>query len=195
MISPPGLQGERLATAKPSRRRWSRLGWSALFVSVLPLLGCREDNARQVAAHQEAVAAIAREKQTLANVRAEQQRVYGEYLLNDFEGRVWVGDFSLSGALRLPWSNDNFDRNPPLYIYLRNKLPLGWLGQLDRLFSSKPEALPWYGRTAGDLYRRRIQDRFGRVLNVLRDRIALQEDRVQKSEEYARLIEPETAKK
>lgn len=159
------------------------------------LVGCGEDNSQQRAAHQEAVAAIAREQQTLRNVRAEQQRVFGEYLLNDFEGRVWAGNFSFSGALGLPWAGGDYEREPPLYIYLRNKLPLGWCGQLDRLLSNKPESLPWYSRTEGELYRRRTQDRFGRVLNVLRDRVALQEDRVTKSEEYARLIEPESDKK
>lgn len=189
----PGPFAEQFATTKSSRRWFVRRSSLAVFVALLPV-GCGEDDTQQRAAYQEALTAIAREQQTLKNVRAEQQRIYGEYLLNDFEGRVWSGNFSFSGALRLPWAGGDYDRNPPLYVYLRNKLPLGWFGQIDRLLSEKPDLMPWYSRTEGDLFRRRIQERFGRVLNVLHDRIVLQEDRVRKSEEYARLIEPEAAK-
>lgn len=192
MALPPGLFGELFVATMLSRRRFSQLRrLTAVLVSLL-LAGCGEEDTRQKAAYQEAVAAVAREQQTLKNVRSEQQRVFGEYLVNDFEGRIWAGSFSFSGALRLPWSTDAYERDPPLYVYFRDKLPLGWFGQLDRLLSEKPEALPWYGRTEGELYRRRTQERFLRVLNVLRDRVALQEDRVRQSQEYVRLIAPES---
>lgn len=200
MTLPPGLHGELLATTTASRRTFappcrSAVVTALLLVALFLVGGCGEDESHQQAAYQEAVAAVAREKQTLKNVRNEQQLVYGEYLLNEFEAHVWAGGFSFSGVLQLPWARDEYERVPPLYTYLRNKLPLGWFGQFDRLLSEKPEALPWYDRTAGELQRRRIQERFSRVLNVLHERIVLQEDRVKKSEEYARLIEPESATK
>jgi hypothetical protein len=191
MASPPGPYGRPFATSQSPSSRTARRSRLWVCAALLLTAGCGDGGAEERAAYDAALADVAREKVTLHNVKAEQQRLYGEYLLHDFEARAWAGNVAPSRTLRLPWAVGEFDHDPPLYVYLRNKLPLPWFGQLDRLLTEKSQALPWYDRTEGDLHRRRIHERFSRILNVLRDRIALQEDRVRKSEEYAKLIEPE----
>lgn len=173
------------------RRAW-RCGWYGIWLTAL-LLGCGDDSIRQQAAHEEALAAVEREKVTLKNMQAEQQRIYGEYLLHDFEGRIWAGTFSPSvtwGAALPEWLSGH---DSTLRSYLRTKWPHDWLRQLDRLLSEESDLMPWYDRTHGELYRRRIRDRYSKLLDDIRDRIALQSERVRNAQEYARLLDPATA--
>ena len=172
-------------------RRASRCGrWGVLFTALL--LGCGDDSVRQKAAHDEALAAVEREKVTLKNMQAEQQRIYGEYLLHDFEGRIWAGTFVPSEAWRTSWSERLSGDDASLRSYLRTKWPDDWLRQLDRLLREESDLMPWYDRTQGELYRRRIRDRYSKLLDDIRDRLALQSERVRNAQEYARLLDPAT---
>lgn len=172
-------------------RRSLRCGrWGVLLTALL--LGCGDDSVRQKAAHDEALAAVEREKVTLKNMQAEQQRIYGEYLLHDFEGRIWAGTFVPSEAWGISWSERLSGDDSSLRSYLRTKLPHDWLRQLDRLLREESDLMPWYDRTQGELYRRRIRDRYSKLLDDIRDRLALQSERVRNAQEYARLLDPAT---
>jgi hypothetical protein len=166
------------------RRRW----WRLLAVLILAT-GCTDRAAEKQKAYHEAVAAAEREKAVLRNMQAERERLLGEYQMHDFEIRVWSGQFAPHRALGIDLS-DEFAEDHRLARFFYRKLPLGWLGQIDRLLARSPQVLPWYDRYAGDVYRRKIVDRYVRRLQTLADRVTLQQSRVRGAEEYARLLKP-----
>jgi hypothetical protein len=187
----------RPASPPSPRRRFGRavalavaLSATLLLSATLPLVvGCGDSSAEKRKAYQDALAAVDREKKVLGNMRDERERLYGEYLMHEFETRVWSGQFVPHRALGFDWA-DEFARDQWFARFCYRKMPLGPAGQLDRLLARNPESLPWHDRFAGDAYRRRIADRYLRVLNDLRDRVALQEDRVRNAEEFARILKP-----
>jgi len=158
-------------------------------------IGCGDGGVKEQAAYEQALAVTAREQAILKNIATEQQRVFGEYQFLVFVGRLKSGEVSPSGELGIKWTTDEYRREVPVLLYLHDKLPLGWFGQLDRLLVNKSQLLPWFSHTAGDLYRRRIDAQFSRALIELRDRMSLQTDRVRSAEEYARLIAPDSGEK
>lgn len=176
---------------QPGRGRFTRtIRRGVVFALTLLVLGCGEDPAKQQAAYDAAMADVERERTSLKNIRSEMERIYGEYLLHNFEGRAWSGEFSPRRVLRLKFLDDEYGTPTTIYAYLYRKAPLGWAAQLDRLLTDKPEVLPWYDRTRGEVYRRRVQERYARMLVDLRDRVTLQTERLKSAEEYARLLKP-----
>jgi hypothetical protein len=184
------------ATSQPGPRALARLRRAAvgrgcgLLLCAALVVGCGEDPAKQQAAYDSAMADVERERTSLKNIRSEMERIYGEYLLHNFESQVWSGEFSPRNVLRLSFLNDQYGRSTNIYAYLYRKVPLPWTAQIDRLFSDRPEVFPWYDRTKGEVYRRRVQERYARMLIDLRDRVALQTERVKSAEEYARILKP-----
>jgi hypothetical protein len=151
--------------------------------------GCADRAAEKQKAYDDAIIAVEREQAVLRNMRTERERLLGEYLMHDFEIRVWSGRFAPHRAWG-PDLADDFDDEHRFTRFFYRKLPLGWFGQFDRLLARRPEVLPWYDRYAGEAYRRKIADRYIRQLNTLADRITLQQGRVRDAEEYARLLKP-----
>jgi hypothetical protein len=154
------------------------------------LTGCGEDAAKQQAAYQEALDVAARERQQLTNIRNEQQRVFGEYKVHDFEGRLWAGEVAPRREFGFLIGEDEYGNTSSLVGYLYKKLPVPWPFQLERLITDRSNVLPWYDRTAGAIYRRKVDERYRHLLNELRDRLSLQVSRVRDAEQYAELLKP-----
>lgn len=170
--------------SKPSKRRLA-----AAAVVLALAAGCTDRTAEKQKAYDEALAAVDREQAVLRNMRAERERLLGEYQMHDFEIRVWSGRFAPHRALGFDL-DDEFDDEHRLARFFYRQWPLGWCGQIDRLLTRRPEVLPWYDRYAGEAYRRKITDRYVRQLNTLADRVTLQQGRMRDAEEYARLLNP-----
>ena len=72
--------------------------------------GCGEDAGKQEAAYQSALADADRELTALRNMRAEQQKIFGEHLAHDFEALVWAGEFAPRRFLGLQFGEDEFGK-------------------------------------------------------------------------------------
>lgn len=181
----PGLVvfATRLAPPPPKRRL------AAAAVVLALAAGCTDRAAEKQKAYDDALAAVEREKAVLRNMRAERERLLGEYQMHDFEIRVWSGRFAPHQALGLDLAREFGEEQRWMRFFYR-QWPLGWCGQIDRLLARSPQVLPWYDRYAGEVYRRKIVDRYVRRLNTLADRLTLQQSRVRDAEEYARLLNP-----
>jgi hypothetical protein len=177
-----------LRIARPSLRRRARRSVVAAL-SVAALAGCGGDDAAQRKAYDEAVAAVARERQTLRNMEIERKRLEGERRVHEFESRVLSGTFAPLKALGLDLGKD-YGNELRLVRFFYRKWPLGWVGRLDRLLARDADLLPWYDRRAGDLYGRKLKDRYAKLLKDLDDRIAIQKDRIRNAEEYAEIVRP-----
>jgi len=175
--------------ALPAAIPMSKRRLVAAVIVVVLTAGCGDSAADKQKAYDDALAAVDRERAVLRNMQAERERLLGEYLMHDFEIRVWSGQFAPHRALGFDLADDFDDEHRWVRFFYR-KLPLGWFAQIDRLMSRRPEVLPWYDRYAGETYRRKISDRYIRQLSTLADRVALQEGRVRDAEEYARLLMP-----
>lgn len=160
-----------------------------LFATML-VAGCGDESAKQQAVYQEAAQAAEREQAALKGIRTEAERVFGEYLLHNIEGRIIAGDYSPRREMGLLLGEDAYGNPKNLYGYLFRKMPLPWYWQIERLITDRSSSLPWYDRTQGEVYRRRVRDRYSQLLIDLRDRVSLQTERVKHAEDYARLLKP-----
>jgi len=182
-----GTQPVVAAMGSVRRSDFRRL--TACLLGVVLAAGCGDDGVEQRKAYDAAMQVVERERSTLTNMKAERERLYGELLMHDFESRVWSGEFSPHQWLGLDFRGD-YATEYRLSRFIYRKAPLGWVGRIDRLLTRSPTLMPWYDRYQGEIYRRRLTDRYARMLNDLRDRIALQNDRVRNAEEYARIVKP-----
>jgi hypothetical protein len=187
-----GLHDDSLAAAfaTPARR------YAVVTALLLPVLaiGCGKDDAEQRKAYDDAQVVVERERATLAGMQAEYDRLYGEYLMHEFESRVWSGRVSLGKPLGLDVDRE-VSRTWPLSRFFYQKWPLGWFGRIDRLLTTQSELMPWYNRYQGEAYNRKLTDHYRRLLADLNDRLAIQRDRVRNAEEYARITGPPDEKK